>query len=198
MCVSSSIFLFAFSSKLYMLFPVTLWYTHTCHVTHLPISLQLSTEGGGGPFYKELLYSSCLVNTSNSTCFKVCCIIHCLAFMLPCTCNAFSCKVFDGASISTSCWRQVSCTKGAGLLNHVTTHEFAGVLVRMLLTVCLRAELYIRSMLRLTTYTRESLRIESRPIEAESDCTGKSWTKRRERATSREKFRHCSWIYEPW
>ena len=31
-----------FLFKLYMLFPVTLWYTHTCYVTHLPIPLQLS------------------------------------------------------------------------------------------------------------------------------------------------------------
>ena len=91
---SLSIFLFAFSSKLYMLFPVTLWYTHTCHFTHLPISLQLSTEGGGGPFYKEPLYSSCLVNTSNSTCFKVCCKFQLFA-MLLCTCNAYSFQVFD-------------------------------------------------------------------------------------------------------
>ena len=95
---SSSIFLFPFTSKLsqYMLFPVTLWYTHTCHVSHLPISLQLSTEGGGsrgGSFYKGPLYSCCLVNTSNSTCFKVA-KFNCLPFMLLCTCSAFSFKVF--------------------------------------------------------------------------------------------------------
>lgn len=37
----------------------------------------------------------CLVNTSNSTCSKICCWTRCLTFMLLCTCNAFSFKLFD-------------------------------------------------------------------------------------------------------
>ena len=58
--------------------------------------------------------------------------------MLLCAYNVFSCKVFDGTSTHLA-GGKYHARRGAGLLNHVTTHEFAGVL----LTVCLRAELFI-------------------------------------------------------
>ena len=118
---SSFIFLFAFSSKLHMLFPVTLWYTYTCHATHLPIPLQLSRRRRQR---RSFLQATTVQYRTPETVLasKFVAKFNCLPFMLLCTCNTYSFKVFDALAHLSAGDKFVWCvTKGAGLLNHVTT-----------------------------------------------------------------------------